>query len=42
MKMLCAPNDKVCSFQINFPDTAFVENGIFAAIIRTENRTSSL
>ena len=39
MSLLCAPSSKVFGFQVNFPDTAFTENGVFAAVIRTDGKS---
>ena len=42
MSLLCAPSDKVFGFQINFPDTAFTDEGVFAAVIKTDGKTGCI
>lgn len=35
IKMLCAPNNKVAACPVQFPDTAFYQNGVCIDLVNT-------
>jgi hypothetical protein len=40
--MLCAPNNKVEACPLNFPETAFYQNGVCVELFKTDHETGLL